>query len=268
MKIVRHTSSRRGNPLWLPSPRVLANAGIHPHPTQPTPISPVADVHGATPLVLADAGTHPHPTQPTPISPVADVHGTTPLVLADAGTHPHPSQPTPISPVADVHGATPLVLADAGTHPINPRPSLPWHTYTAPPLLSSRMRGLPTQLNPRPSSRGITYTAPPLLSSRMRGPIPGPNSTHAHLSCGRRTRRHPSCPRECGDPSPPLNPRPSLPWQTYTAPPLLSSRMRGPIPALTVAARKPPFPTTVIPAKAGIHPRTQRLNDSTKHLLP
>ena len=94
----------------------------------------------------------------------------------------------------------------------------------------------PTQLNPRPSLPWQTYTAPPLLSSRMRGPMadvhgpPNAGSTHAHLSRGRRTRRHPSCPRGCGDPPTQLNPRPSLPWQTYTAPPLLSSRMRGPIP--------------------------------------
>ena len=169
--------------MWLPSPRVLANAGTHPHPSQPTPISPVADVHGATPLVLADAGTHPHPTQPTPISPVADVHGATPLVLANAGTHPHPTQPTPISPVADVHGATPLVLADAGTHPTQPTPISPVadvHGATplvlAPPLLSSRMRGpIPTQVNPRPSLPWQTYP---------------------------RWHEHPSCPRGCGDPSP------------------------------------------------------------------
>ena len=105
------------------TPRVLANAGTHSQPTQPTPISPVADVHGATPLVLADAGTHPQPTQPTPISPVADVHGATPLALANAGTHSHPTQPTPISPVADVHGATPLVLANAVTHPQPTQPT-------------------------------------------------------------------------------------------------------------------------------------------------
>ena len=116
------------------------------------------------PLVLANAGTH-LPPNSTHAHLSRGRHKQTPSCPR------HPTQPTPISPVADTN-RPPLVLAHAGTHPTHahlsgPRPSLPWQTYTAPPLLSSRMRG------PIPAR-------PSVIPRESRNPAPNPMTERLH----------------------------------------------------------------------------------------
>ena len=148
-----------------------------------------------------------------------------------------------------------LVLADAGTHPHpRPHPSLVGATLVVAPYM---LCGQPLVVEVREPP-----AFSPLLSSRMRGPIPPPPALSPKCRSERSEAESrnlvaverppppsfqpPSCPRACGDPSPP-RPLTQMSFRAqrsrveesrcrrtptsplFPPPTLLSSRMRGPI---------------------------------------
>ena len=95
---------------------------------------------------------------------------------------------------------------------------------------------------------------PPLVSSRMRGPIPSsmPAQSLTPVKTGTGTHPH-SCPRGRGDPSPRQCRRRAFPREDRDGnpPPLVSSRMRGPIPSSMPAQSLTPVKTGT-----GTHPHS------------